>query len=429
MSMPQLRLADIAGRYNQGRGQRLQEIGVEQKLQDAAFKRQQAAEAQRIQSEVLSGIEGGGGRISMRDLVRLGGVAPDLAKSLAQVQLKNQEFEYNEQANPFRLQDLSLKPQATIAQIDQRRASADSSRASAASSRVSAARNQQGIALDRNKDARAQQKFAMERAMAELDFQIKRGTLNEAQAVDMYAGMEQIDQLPEDQRGAAYDAFQAQMGVPEGQRDAYDPVTFNAEKSALGIRSGLVKPSGKADNFDNETKLRKEFVNESKDFVKVRDAFARLQPAVQNPSAAGDLALIFNYMKILDPGSVVREGEFATAQNAGGVDDRVRNVYNKIRKGERLSPRQRQDFFNQAQALYQTQENLHTQRVGSYSDIASRNDLNVQNVITDLPIQGMPSGSQTQSQGPVQVNTEAEALAQPVGTRVILNGQEFTVEE
>ena len=53
-------------------------------------------------------------------------------------------------------------------------------------------------------------------------------------------------------------------------------------------------------------------------------------------------------MKILDPGSVVREGEFANAQNAGGIDTKIRNLYNQVIDGTRLSPDQRQDFLNQS---------------------------------------------------------------------------------
>lgn len=105
-------------------------------------------------------------------------------------------------------------------------------------------------------------------------------------------------------------------------------------------------------NFGDEDKLRDDFRSESKEFVKVRDAYGRILST--DASAAGDLALIFNYMKILDPGSVVREGEFATAQNSAGVPTRIRAQYNKIISGERLAPETRADFLQQAQNLYQT---------------------------------------------------------------------------
>ena len=92
----------------------------------------------------------------------------------------------------------------------------------------------------------------------------------------------------------------------------------------------------------------------SGDLRKVDAAFEKVQSAPE--SAAGDIALIFNYMKMLDPGSTVREGEFATAQNAGGVDQRVWNTYNRLLSGERLNPQQRSDFKNVAKSAFDAQQ-------------------------------------------------------------------------
>lgn len=64
----------------------------------------------------------------------------------------------------------------------------------------------------------------------------------------------------------------------------------------------------------------------------------------RNYKASDDIALIFAFMKTLDPGSTVREGEFATAQNAGGVPERIWNLYNKSLNGKFLTDDQRKDF-------------------------------------------------------------------------------------
>jgi hypothetical protein len=101
-------------------------------------------------------------------------------------------------------------------------------------------------------------------------------------------------------------------------------------------------------------KLRSRYDNFTKD---LRDVDAAFNKVVNAPaSAAGDMAMIFNYMKLLDPGSTVREGEFATAQNAAGVPDRVWNTYNRILSGERLAPAQREDFSRSAKAAYTSQQ-------------------------------------------------------------------------
>lgn len=66
------------------------------------------------------------------------------------------------------------------------------------------------------------------------------------------------------------------------------------------------------------------------------------------------IALVFGYMKMLDPGSVVRESEYATAENARGVPDHVRNLWNKVKDGTRLSPTQVEAMVNQAQQIGRT---------------------------------------------------------------------------
>jgi hypothetical protein len=99
-----------------------------------------------------------------------------------------------------------------------------------------------------------------------------------------------------------------------------------------------------------EAKFRKEYSEQTQTYKDVKSSYGRI--LASNEDAAGDLALVYNYMKMLDPGSVVREGEFATAQNAAGVPDRIRNQLNKLLDGERLNPAQREQFKKQAGSIY-----------------------------------------------------------------------------
>lgn len=91
---------------------------------------------------------------------------------------------------------------------------------------------------------------------------------------------------------------------------------------------------------------------ESGDFTVQLASMGRVRQSAQEPSAAGDMALIFNYMKMLDPNSVVREAEYATAENARGVPSTVRNIWNRVLNGERLAEDQRGDFVNRAERLF-----------------------------------------------------------------------------
>ena len=100
--------------------------------------------------------------------------------------------------------------------------------------------------------------------------------------------------------------------------------------------------------------LQKLFTNNAivKDFNTATTQYNKLLSSAKQKSAAGDMSMIFTYMKILDPTSVVREGEQATAKEAGAVPDKVLNFYNKAVTGQKLTSTQRADFVSTGTKLY-----------------------------------------------------------------------------
>jgi mRNA-degrading endonuclease RelE of RelBE toxin-antitoxin system len=64
-----------------------------------------------------------------------------------------------------------------------------------------------------------------------------------------------------------------------------------------------------------------------------------------------DIALIFKYMKTLDPNSVVRETEFQTVGNAGGLPTQIQNIYNSYTTGNKLTPEIRRDIKKSADSV------------------------------------------------------------------------------
>lgn len=120
-------------------------------------------------------------------------------------------------------------------------------------------------------------------------------------------------------------------------------------------------------NFERVGQLRKEFLGlpEVRDFRNVLNSTQQIMSLAKGEGTAmGDLGAIFSYMKTLDPGSTVREGEAASAQNAAGIPDRLRNIYNNLLSGERLTPEQRADMANTAITLYKA-------RAANYNDLAN----------------------------------------------------------
>lgn len=120
-------------------------------------------------------------------------------------------------------------------------------------------------------------------------------------------------------------------------------------------------------------KLRSRYDSYTKDLRSVDAAYKKITTAPE--TAAGDMAMIFNYMKLLDPGSTVREGEFASAQQAAGVPSRVLNLYNRALSGERLTPEQREDFRKTGESAFVAQRESADQQIATILQQADQDNI------------------------------------------------------
>ena len=137
--------------------------------------------------------------------------------------------------------------------------------------------------------------------------------------------------------------------------DGFNYYADTGDRVLPNVKAKPAKPEDLNKIKRDQTKnLQGLFTNNAivKDFNMASTQFSKLTASAKQESAAGDMSMIFTYMKILDPTSVVREGEQATAASAGGVPDRVWNAYNKAVSGEKLTEKQRADFVGTASKLY-----------------------------------------------------------------------------
>jgi len=137
--------------------------------------------------------------------------------------------------------------------------------------------------------------------------------------------------------------------------------------------------------FKNERDLKKDFDALSKDFRLANSGYEKVKQAAMatEPTGVDDLALIFAYMKTIDPTSVVRDGEFANAENSGGVGNRVRNLYNSVLFGNRLTGEQRENFLKSAKGQLKSQYDSFKIIYDQYEGLANQYSLNADNVVTD----------------------------------------------
>jgi hypothetical protein len=165
-------------------------------------------------------------------------------------------------------------------------------------------------------------------------------------------------------------------------------------------------------NFETEKKLRDEYVGQTKDFKTIQSAWRSIKTSGGEPSAAGDMSLIFGYMKLLDPGSTVREGEYANAQNAGGVPDRVVASYNKLINGQILSDSQRKDFLGQAKKQYDSRLGEYGGLKKSYAQLAKEYGLDPKRVVVEFDMPEEVATTQVQKNEIDSLAMELEQVPQ-----------------
>jgi hypothetical protein len=129
------------------------------------------------------------------------------------------------------------------------------------------------------------------------------------------------------------DLEKAVVGSPEA-------VALQSEIDALVTKSGFDK-----ELFDAENKLSDSWTKATSSMNESEINYSKMVEAVASADGPGDLALVFSFMKMLDPGSVVRESEFSAAQNTAGLFQKLLVAAENIKKGDLLSDDQRKSFL------------------------------------------------------------------------------------
>ena len=176
-------------------------------------------------------------------------------------------------------------------------------------------------------------------------------------------------------------------------------------KAALELEA--LKASGGMDptkTFEKEEKLRKEFQARTKVYGELGSTFSNLQASAQAKTGPGDIALITGFMKMLDPGSVVRETEFATARDTAGLFERLSNQAQKLQSGQlfSLDSRQRQEYVNLAKQYLDAAQKKAEDDKKALGVVVRNYRLNPDNVFGPEPTAAVGAGG-----GRVMVNPPA----------------------
>lgn len=108
-------------------------------------------------------------------------------------------------------------------------------------------------------------------------------------------------------------------------------ITAEQRDAALNKRLSGLEPKARADLIG---KVGDDFFAASKNFITVDDNFRNIVALSNDRTGPSQMGMVYSFMKLLDPGSVVRESEFAAAGKAGSLATQVQNYFDKAATGQ-----------------------------------------------------------------------------------------------
>lgn len=165
-------------------------------------------------------------------------------------------------------------------------------------------------------------------------------------------------------------------GVAAGAKDAAKEKTLT---ELLGGETGTIRDPAK--KVEVEGKMRDDYARATKDFTTIRDFKDRIDNAAS--TGAGDLALVFSYMKLLDPASTVREGEFKTASQIAGLPGVIETLRNKVLGQGQLGEDARKDIRVASENIWKKANERHSTLTNRTAQIAKSYGLDPKRIIID----------------------------------------------
>ncbi|MET3890402.1 hypothetical protein ABIE41_001478 [Bosea sp. OAE506] len=229
------------------------------------------------------------------------------------------------------------------------------------------------------------------------------------------------ERLPAPQGGAANEAPRRAQFTASGYPanaplppPGVDPKTYFEEWSKSQTAAQL-PPKG-----DDVSALRKEVQSlpSYKNVSQAAPIYRAMSEAAGRDTKAADLNLVYGLGKIMDPGSVVREGEIVLANDTQGLGDRLNGMIRSIQGEGRLRPEARTALMQEAYGRMTAYKQMFDQDAQQFRGIVERNRMNPADVIPDFGeferygVQGPPVPAT------LQQDIEAARAGQPAPDRL-----------
>ena len=248
-----------------------------------------------------------------------------------------------------------------------------------------------------------QSKATNAQEMSDAELAVKKAQLVQEEIKSKYANENAL---------AGLEKMAADLGLTNAQKNKalVDTSKLSIEVKKAALELAALQATGGVDpakNFEQEEKLRKEYTKRTEKFGEVSTILSNLEASANAKNGPGDIALITGFMKMLDPGSVVRETEFATARDTGGLYQKLLNNSQKLQSGQlfALDSKQRQEYVTLAKQYHDAAQKKAGEDKKALGVVVKNYKLNPDNVFGPEPTATPPAGNLTP-----QERAELEAL-------------------
>lgn len=206
-----------------------------------------------------------------------------------------------------------------------------------------------------------------------------------------------------------------QWARQNGMTTTKSPTAYAAELAAA-----------KRDPDTDVTNLRKEVqqLPSYKNISQAAPIYRSMFETAGRNTKASDLNLVYGLGKIMDPTSVVREGEMIMVKNSAGMSEQLMGAINALNGGAALTPETRQALMAEAYSRMNTYKGQFDQDMKQYRGIVGRRGFNADDVIPDpgefSPYEGAPKapgkGQPAPAASPAPVRPVESQYVRPDGS-------------
>ena len=149
------------------------------------------------------------------------------------------------------------------------------------------------------------------------------------------------------------------------------------------------------EQFAQERQIRQEFNQITSDWRSIEQQYGVLQSAAGMKTAQGDLALVVAFTKLLDPGSVAREGEVQLTQSTASAVQQASNWLSRLQRGDTVLPDDvRNAFIAAADEMASVYGESYNRRRQEYGEIAGAYSLDRSRAVPGQPYERPIRGPQ-----------------------------------